>query len=103
MLVAGDRPGTRAHPRLFAMDRLRNGSTNLKRRTAGRDLPGSLAGLRARPVQCPDPPGRRRLPAGELLSAALICLPFKGVEVALGHGRLLGAQGPLPKAGNPLS
>jgi hypothetical protein len=40
--------------------------------------------------------------AGELLRAALICLPLKGVEVALGHGRLLGAEGAVPEAGNPL-
>jgi hypothetical protein len=48
---------------------------------------------------------RRRwdLRPGELLRAALICLPLKGAEVALGYGRLLGAQGPMPEAGNPLS
>ncbi len=34
-------------------------------------------------------------PAGELLHTALIRLPLKGVEVALGYGRLLGAQGPV--------
>jgi hypothetical protein len=34
-------------------------------------------------------------PAGELLHTALIRLPLKGVEVALGYGRLLGAQGPM--------
>lgn len=41
-------------------------------------------------------------PAGELLRAPSICLPLDGVEVALGRGRLLGAQGPMPPAGNPL-
>jgi hypothetical protein len=39
----------------------------------------------------------------ELLRATLICLPLKGFEVALGYDRLLGAEGPVPKAGNPLS
>ena len=42
-------------------------------------------------------------PAGELLRATLICLPLEGLEVALGYDRLLGAQGPMPEAGNPLS
>jgi hypothetical protein len=39
------------------------------------------------------PPGY--VAAGELLHTALIRLPLKGVEVALGYGRLLGAQGPV--------
>src|SRR5215510_12227137 len=42
-------------------------------------------------------------PAGELLCAVLICLPLKGLEVALGYDRLLDAQGSMPKAGNPSS
>ena len=42
-------------------------------------------------------------PAGELLRAPLICLPLKGLEVALGYDRLLGAQGSMPEGGNPLS
>ena len=41
------------------------------------------------------PRTRARSPAGELLHTALIRLPLKGVEVALGYGRLLRAQGPV--------
>ncbi|HET6346086.1 MAG TPA: hypothetical protein VFH51_14210, partial [Myxococcota bacterium] len=42
-------------------------------------------------------------PAGELLYAVLICLPLKGLEVAFGHVRLFGAQGPMPESSNPSS
>jgi hypothetical protein len=53
--------------------------------------------------QVPRPALVLAAPVGGLLCAALICLPLKGLEVALGYGRLLGAQGPMPEAGNPLS
>jgi len=43
--------------------------------------------------RCPAP--GHGSPAGELLHTALIRLPLKGVEVALGYGRLLRAQGPV--------
>jgi hypothetical protein len=64
---------------------------------------------RSRCVRYPDSGGLLRpvqglaSPARELLDAALICLPLKGLEVAFGYDRLLGAQGPMPEGGNPLS
>lgn len=53
-------------------------------------------GQHEHPVKCLNPALALASVAGQLLRAALVCLPLKGIEVALRHVRLLGAQRPLP-------
>ena len=59
---------------------------------AGRDLARTPAG---RPCAQAVPRTSARVFGRDLLHAALIRLPLKGVEVAFGYVRLLSAQGPV--------